>query len=69
MVTPECPARRACRFRALDAHRLFDGKDLSAWQQANGKPIAWKLGDGYFEDLPGSGNIVTQAGFGIVSCM
>ena len=47
-----------------DAVQLFNGKDLSAWQQANGKPIAWKLGDGYFEVAPGTGDIVTKQSFG-----
>ena len=57
-----------------DAIVLFDGKDLSAWQQRvkrgpdKGKMVAptWKIGDGYTEVNPGSGDIVTKEKFGDV---
>src|ERR1035437_2895826 len=47
-----------------DAVVLFEGKDLSAWKQSNGKPMSWKGGNGYFEAAPGSGDIVTKPPFG-----
>src|SRR5580698_9605671 len=65
MVTPGIPSTPEHAGTApSDATVLFDGKDLSAWQQENGKPIAWKLGDGYFEVAPKTGNIVTKQAFG-----
>ena len=54
-----------------DAVVLFDGKDLSKWAQ-HGKgadankiiaPI-WKVGDGYFEVVPGNGDMFTREKFG-----
>jgi len=47
-----------------DAVVLFDGQDLSAWKQSSGKPLSWKMGNGYFEAAPGSGDIVTKQAFG-----
>jgi hypothetical protein len=47
-----------------DAVSLFNGKDLSAWKQHNGKLPAWKVRDGYFEVQPGSGDLVTVQPFG-----
>jgi hypothetical protein len=47
-----------------DAVVLFDGKDLSAWQQANGKPAAWIVGSGYFEVAAKTGDLVTKQAFG-----
>jgi hypothetical protein len=65
MVTPAEPSTQERAGTApSDAVQLFNGKDLSAWQQLNGKPIAWKLGDGYFEDSPGTGDVVTKQAFG-----
>jgi hypothetical protein len=32
-----------------DAEVLFDGKDLSKWQTANGQPAPWTVKDGYME--------------------
>lgn len=49
-----------------DAIVLFDGKDLSKWAQADGKPAAWIVRDGYFEVRPGSGTLVTRDSFGDV---
>lgn len=42
-----------------DAIVLFNGNDLSAWD-AN----TWKVQDGYFEVVPGSGNLTTKEHFG-----
>ncbi len=65
MVTPGEPSTQEHAGTApSDAVELFDGKDLSAWQQSNGKPVAWKVRDGYFEVTPGSGDIVTKQPFG-----
>ena len=49
-----------------DATILFDGKDLSEWKRDGKKdlPAAWKVGDGYFEAVGGSGSIVSKKEFG-----
>lgn len=47
-----------------DAVVLFDGKDLSAWVGKNGQAAPWKVEDGYFEVVPGSGDIHTKQSFG-----
>jgi hypothetical protein len=54
-----------------DAIVLFDGKDLSKWASRGrgadrGKVFdpRWKLGDGYFEVVGGSGDLVTKEKFG-----
>ena len=49
-----------------DAVVLFDGGDLSKWAQADGKPAAWIVRDGYFEVRPGSGQLVSRDSFGDV---
>jgi len=45
-----------------DAIVLFDGKDLSAWQTNDGKPVAWKIENGYAEVR--AGGITTKEQFG-----
>ncbi len=54
-----------------DAIVLFDGTDLSKWMQMGrgadrGKPIdaQWKLGEGYFEVVGGTGNLYSREKFG-----
>lgn len=54
-----------------DATVLFDGKDLSMWQQRGrgaqaGQMIEprWKVGDGYFEVAPHTGDLFTKEKFG-----
>jgi len=47
-----------------DAVVLFDGRDLSHWQQKDGGAPQWKLGSGYFEVVPGSGYLYTREAFG-----
>lgn len=47
-----------------DATVLFDGKDLSKWQQDDGSPAKWKIGDGYFEVVPKTGELRTKEAFG-----
>lgn len=64
MVTPgETSSQDHAGTAPSDAVQLFNGKDLSAWQH-NGKPVAWKVRDGYFEVAPGTGDIVTKQAFG-----
>lgn len=55
-----------------DAVILFDGKDLSQWQShastitkagTSGAP-EWKLGDGYMEVVPRTGDLATKEKFG-----
>lgn len=49
-----------------DAVVLFGGKDLSAWQGADGGPAPWAVKDGYFVVTPDSGAIETRQSFGDV---
>jgi hypothetical protein len=46
-----------------DAIILFDGSSLSAWRGRAG-PAPWKVENGYFEVVPGTGDITTQEEFG-----
>jgi hypothetical protein len=47
-----------------DATVLFDGRDLSQWQMRDGSPAKWKLGEGYFEVVPKTGQLRTRQAFG-----
>jgi hypothetical protein len=47
-----------------DAVVLFDGKDLSQWQDAKGGPAKWKVKSGYMEVVAKTGAIRTKQGFG-----
>jgi hypothetical protein len=50
-----------------DAIVLFDGKDLSAWKSSkDGSAARWKVENGYFEVVKGSGGIETRQAFGDV---
>ena len=49
-----------------DAVVLFDGSDLSGWSKVGGGDAGWKVEDGYMEDVPGTGDIQTNAHFGDV---
>jgi hypothetical protein len=46
-----------------DAIVLFDGKDLSAWRDAQGGPARWEVRDGMMI-VNGTGNIFTKQEFG-----
>lgn len=46
-----------------DAVVLFDGKDLSKWQNGNGGEAGWKVEHGYMEVVKGKGNIRTKDEF------
>ena len=50
-----------------DAVVLFDGTDLSHWhhvKDGQSVPPTWTLGDGYFETVPRSGQLVSKDEFG-----
>jgi hypothetical protein len=47
-----------------DSVVLFDGKDLSSWQDAKGEPAKWKVEGGYMEVVAKAGSIRTKQGFG-----
>jgi hypothetical protein len=50
-----------------DAIVLFDGRDLSAWKsQTGGGAAPWKVADGAFEVVKGTGGIETRRSFGDV---
>ena len=59
VVTPAAQAGGA----PSDAIVLFDGKDLSQWQSGKGN---WKVTDGYFQVVPGAGDLATKQKFGDV---
>jgi hypothetical protein len=59
-VAPKSEEELAVSAKApADAIVLFDGKDLSAW-----KPSKWKLENGYVEEVPKTGYLVSKDGFG-----
>ncbi|MFZ2053746.1 MAG: DUF1080 domain-containing protein [Candidatus Aminicenantales bacterium] len=47
-----------------DAVILFDGKDLSKWEDGKGGPAGWKVENGYAEVVAKAGSIRTKKGFG-----
>lgn len=47
-----------------DAVVLFDGKDLSKWEDMKGGPARWKVEDGYAEVVAKTGSIRTKQGVG-----
>lgn len=47
-----------------DATVLFNGKDLSQWESVKGGPADWKVGDGYFQTVPKTGDIQSKLPFG-----
>ena len=47
-----------------DAIVLFNGKDLSEWQHANGSPPKWKIAGNAFTVVKSTGNIQTKRAFG-----
>ena len=48
-----------------DAIVLFGRGDLSRWT-SNGEEAKWKVGDGWFEVVPGTGDLATRDSFGDV---
>jgi len=47
-----------------DALVLFDGKDLSHWESRGRTGRSWKVENGYFEVIPGTGDLATKEKFG-----
>jgi hypothetical protein len=47
-----------------DAVVLFDGKDLSSWEDGKGGPANWKVEGGCMEVVAKTGSIRTKKGFG-----
>ena len=47
-----------------DAIVLFDGKDLSKWKSRDGSEAKWKVEDGVFTVVKGTGDITTKQKFG-----
>jgi hypothetical protein len=47
-----------------DAIVLFNGKDLSEWQHADGSPAKWNIADGAFTVVRNTGDIRTRRVFG-----
>jgi len=47
-----------------DAIVLFDGKDLSNWESRRPNGATWKVAAGYFEVVPGAGDLATREKFG-----
>lgn len=71
VVTPGATVGQA----PSDAVMLFDGRDLSKWSSAKlgtasiavtDAPAPWKVENGYFEVVPGAGDIATRETFGDV---
>ncbi|MGE0441698.1 MAG: DUF1080 domain-containing protein, partial [Gemmatimonadales bacterium] len=49
-----------------DAIVLFGGGPLNQWTTPSGGTPTWRVGDGFFETVPGAGPLVTRQGFGDV---
>lgn len=47
-----------------DAIVLFDGRGLSKWKSVRGGPAQWSAENGYFQVVPGTGDIETTQSFG-----
>jgi hypothetical protein len=47
-----------------DAVVLFDGKDLSKWKSRDGSEAKWKVEDGAFTVVKGTGDVFTREKFG-----
>ncbi len=62
VVTPGTPATSSKA--PSDAIVLFDGKDLSKWRTADGKPAPWKVQHRIIVCNPKSGDIFTKEEFG-----
>ena len=47
-----------------DAYILFDGKNATAWQHADGKPVQWAIENGAMTVVKGTGEIISKQSFG-----
>lgn len=63
-VTPGAVPGAAPAAAPSDAIVLFDGRDLNAWQSANGGPPLWKLDQGELLLIPKTGDLRSKAVFG-----
>ena len=65
VVTPPKPStQQNAGTPPSDAVVVFDGTDLSQWEDKSGAPAQWKLESDYMEVVPGSGDIRTRQNFG-----
>ena len=65
IITPGTESTQAQPGRPpSDAIVLFNGKDLSNWEEVKGGPAKWTVGNGYFVVQPGTGDIQTKAKYG-----
>jgi type 1 glutamine amidotransferase len=63
IITPGEPTPTAYLTAPSDAIVLFDGKDLSQWQNPHGEPAGWDVHDGIFTVNPQNGDIQTREEF------
>ena len=64
-LPPVITAGQECGQPPSDAIVLFNGADLSAWQNAkDGSPAKWKVENGFVEVVPKTGDIRTKQTFG-----
>jgi hypothetical protein len=65
VITPATPStQQSVGKPPSDAVVLFDGRDLSKWQDGKGGPAEWKVVNGALEIVPGKGDIHTVQSFG-----
>ena len=64
VITPGTASTEAPGKPPSDAVVLFDGKDLSQWENKKGGPAEWKSVDGALVIAPGTGDIHTKQAFG-----
>jgi hypothetical protein len=65
IVTPgTCSTQGQAGRAPADAVLLFDGTDLSHWQNGRGGPAGWTIQDGAMIVKPGSGAIASKEEFG-----
>jgi hypothetical protein len=64
VVKPGAPALPV--LPPADAIVLFDGTNLSKWMSADGAPPKWRVVDGAFEVVAGTGTLTTRDEFGDV---
>ena len=63
VVTPGKPGENAVITAPSDAIILFDGKDLSKWENKDGGPAQWDVKNGVFTVKKGTGDISTTQKF------
>lgn len=64
IVTPGKADKSGSTTAPSDAIVLFDGKDLSQWQNSKGGPVEWVIGNDCFTVKPNTGMISTKKNFG-----